>query len=73
MLFTDIVASTEQLAAMGERAWRRVLDAHDEAVDRAVAAHRGHVIKKMGDGILATFDGPARAVRCAEAIRDCGS
>ena len=70
VLFTDIVGSTEQLAAMGDESWRRVLDAHDAVVDRAVAAHRGHVIKKMGDGILATFDGPARAVRCADAIRD---
>ena len=70
VLFTDIVASTEQLAAVGDAAWSRILDAHDEAVDHAVAAHRGHVIKKTGDGILATFDGPARAVHCAEAIRD---
>jgi class 3 adenylate cyclase len=70
VLFTDIVKSTEQLAAMGDGEWRRVLDAHDDAVDRAVTAHRGRVIKKMGDGVLATFDGPARAVHCAEAIRD---
>ena len=70
MLFTDIVASTEQLAVVGDAAWSRILDEHDGAVDRAVAAHRGHVIKKTGDGILATFDGPARAVHCAEAIRD---
>jgi class 3 adenylate cyclase len=70
VLFTDIVASTEQLAEMGDKAWRRVLDEHDDAVDRAVVAHRGRVIKRLGDGILATFDGPARAVRCAEAIRD---
>jgi class 3 adenylate cyclase len=70
VLFTDIVASTEQLAAMGDESWRHVLDAHDDAVEHAVAVHRGHVVKKTGDGILATFDGPARAVRCAEAIRD---
>lgn len=70
VLFTDIVASTEQLAAIGDEAWRRVLDGHDDAVDRAVAAHRGRVVKTTGDGILATFDGPARAVRCADAIRD---
>jgi class 3 adenylate cyclase len=70
VLFTDIVASTEQLATVGDNAWRHILDDHDDAVDRAVAAHRGRVIKKMGDGMLATFDGPARAVHCAEAIRD---
>jgi len=70
VLFTDIVASTEQLAAIGDEAWRRVLDGHDDAVDRAVAAHRGRVVKTTGDGILATFDGPARAVRCADAIRN---
>ena len=70
VLFTDIVASTEHLAAMGDAAWRRMLDEHDDAVDRVVAAHRGRVIDRAGDGILATFDGPARAVRCAEAIRD---
>lgn len=70
VLFTDIVASTEQLAVMGDGAWRRILDEHDDAVDREVAMHRGRVVKKMGDGILATFEGPARAVRCAVAIRD---
>jgi class 3 adenylate cyclase len=70
VLFTDIVASTEHLAAMGDAAWRRMLDKHDGEVDRVVAAHRGRVIDRAGDGILATFDGPARAVRCAEAIRD---
>jgi class 3 adenylate cyclase len=70
VLFTDIVASTEQLAAIGDEAWRRILDEHDSAADRAVTAHRGRVVKRLGDGILATFDGPARAVRCAAAIRD---
>jgi class 3 adenylate cyclase len=70
VLFTDIVASTEQLAAMGDDAWRRVLDDHDDIVDQTVSAHHGRVIKHLGDGILATFDGPARAVRCAIAIRD---
>ena len=47
-----------------------MLDKHDGAVDRVVAAHRGRVIDRAGDGILTTFDGPARAVRCAQAIRD---
>jgi len=76
VLFTDIVASTELLAARGDAAWRRLLDEHDGVVGRTVAAHRGRVVKTMGDGMLATFDGPARAVRCAAAIRaaaaECG-
>jgi class 3 adenylate cyclase len=69
VMFTDIVASTEQLAAVGDSSWRRVLDEHDGTVSKEVAAHRGRVVKRLGDGTLATFDGPARAVRCAAAIR----
>jgi class 3 adenylate cyclase/pimeloyl-ACP methyl ester carboxylesterase len=68
VLFTDMVASTEKLAARGDDAWRHLLDDHDKITDRVVAEHRGHVIKQTGDGILATFDGPARAVRCAVAL-----
>jgi class 3 adenylate cyclase len=70
VLFTDIAASTERLAAEGDQAWRRVLDEHDETIGRTVTAYRGRVVKTLGDGILATFDGPARAVRCAAAIRN---
>ena len=70
VIFTDIVASTEQLAGMGDKSWRRVLDEHDGIVERAVSEFRGKVIKKLGDGVLATFDGPARAVRSAAKIRD---
>jgi class 3 adenylate cyclase len=70
VLFTDIVASTEQLAAVGDAAWRRVLDTHDQEVERLVTEYRGRVVKQTGDGILATFDGPARAVRCARALLD---
>jgi class 3 adenylate cyclase len=70
VLYTDIVASTEQLAEMGDRAWRAVLDDHDRAIDQIVASYRGRVVHRLGDGVLATFDGPARAVRCAGAIRD---
>jgi class 3 adenylate cyclase len=70
VLFTDIAASTERLAAQGDRAWGRVLDEHDQTINRTVTAYRGRVVKTMGDGILATFDGPARAVRCAAAICD---
>jgi class 3 adenylate cyclase len=69
VLITDIVQSTEQLAAAGDRAWRQVLDDHDETLNHIVTAYRGRVVKTLGDGILATFDGPARAVRCAAAIR----
>jgi class 3 adenylate cyclase len=68
VLFTDMVASTEQLAAHGDDAWRRVLDDHDATTSHLVAHHRGRVVKQLGDGILATFDGPARAVRCAAAL-----
>jgi len=70
VLFTDIAASTERLASEGDRAWRRVLDDHDDIIGRTAIAYRGRVVKTLGDGILATFDGPARAVRCAAAIRD---
>ena len=73
VLFTDMVASTEQLAARGDAAWRRVLDDHDQTMDRIVTEHRGRVVKPTGDGILATFDGPARAVRCAQALLDAAT
>ena len=69
VLFTDIVASTERLASLGDEAWRSVLDDHDTAVDRLVTVYRGRLIKRLGDGMLATFDGPARAVRCAASIQ----
>jgi class 3 adenylate cyclase len=70
ILFTDIVDSTAQTAAMGDREWRRVLDEHDAMVRGQLLRFRGREIKTMGDGFLATFDGPARAIRCACAIRD---
>jgi class 3 adenylate cyclase len=73
VLFTDIVASTEQLAASGDDAWGRTLDEHDRTMDRLVASYRGRVVKSTGDGILATFDGPARAVRCAAEMLDAAS
>ena len=68
VLFTDIVSSTPRTAALGDRRWRELLDAHDEAVRREVERFRGRVVKSTGDGILATFDGPARAVRCAQSV-----
>jgi class 3 adenylate cyclase len=70
VLFTDIVASTETAAALGDDAWRRTLDRHDEIVRRYVERYHGREIKSTGDGFLAAFDGPARAVRCAQAIAD---
>ena len=70
VLFTDIVGSTERAATLGDRAWRALLDSHHGIVRRELERHRGREVKTMGDGFLATFDGPARAVRCACAIRD---
>jgi class 3 adenylate cyclase len=70
VLFTDIVRSTERAAEMGDTAWRALLERHDELVRREVESFRGRVVKNMGDGMLATFDGPARAIRCAESL--CG-
>ena len=68
VLFTDIVASTEKAAALGDRRWRDLLDSHHATIRRNLARFRGHEIKTTGDGIFATFDGPARGVRCACAI-----
>jgi class 3 adenylate cyclase len=70
VLFTDIVGSTEQAAALGDRAWKERLDQHDEAVERQLVRFGGRLVKTTGDGALATFDGPARAIHCAVAIRD---
>jgi class 3 adenylate cyclase len=70
VLFSDIVSSTEQASALGDQAWTGRLEQHDRAVDRQLARFGGHLVKRMGDGVLATFDGPARAVQCAAAIRD---
>jgi class 3 adenylate cyclase len=69
LLFTDIVGSTEKAAEMGDAPWKRVLAEHDERARLELERHRGRWINTTGDGLLATFDGPARAVRCAEAIR----
>jgi class 3 adenylate cyclase/pimeloyl-ACP methyl ester carboxylesterase len=68
VLFTDIVDSTRSAAEMGDKAWRRLLDDHDQLAKQTVEKHRGTLVKSTGDGILATFDGPARAVRCALAF-----
>jgi class 3 adenylate cyclase len=65
VLFTDIVSSTERATALGDRAWHDVLDRHDAMAQRIVGRHGGRVVKATGDGLLATFDGPARGIRCA--------
>jgi len=69
VLFTDIVGSTEQAAAMGDRIWRQVLDRHDSACARAVGRFGGRLVKSTGDGLLATFDSPSSGVECARSIR----
>jgi class 3 adenylate cyclase len=70
ILFTDIVGSTERAAAVGDREWRYLIESHDAVVRTIVAQHQGRLIRTTGDGMLATFDGPGRAIRCATALRD---
>ncbi len=70
VLFTDMVGSTERAAELGDRRWRDLLEAHDVTVRREFARFRGREINRTGDGFLATFDGPARAIRCARAVAD---
>jgi class 3 adenylate cyclase len=76
VLFTDIVGSTHQAASIGDRRWRHTLDAHNRAVREQLQRFRGREIKTTGDGFVACFDGPARAIRCArsivEAVRTLG-
>jgi class 3 adenylate cyclase len=68
VLFTDIVASTEQQARVGPREWCQLTDHHDAMVRSALSHHRGHEVKTTGDGFLATFDATGRALRCAADI-----
>jgi class 3 adenylate cyclase len=70
VMFTDIVDSTGRAAALGDRSWRQLLDRHDELARAEVERWHGHFIKTTGDGILATFDAPTRALRCAVGLRD---
>jgi class 3 adenylate cyclase len=70
VLFTDIVDSTRRAAEMGDRDWHALLDAHDAIVRVQLNRFRGREVNTSGDGFLATFDGPQRAIRCAMAIRD---
>ena len=70
VLFTDIVGSTARAAELGDTAWRALLDAHDAILREQLARFGGREIDSAGDGFLATFDGPGRAIRCARAIHD---
>jgi class 3 adenylate cyclase len=70
VLFTDIVASTERAHELGDRRWRELLNRHDSLIRRQLTRYRGREVNTTGDGFVATFDGPARAVECARAIRD---
>ena len=70
VVFTDIVDSTARAAEMGDRSWRALLEQHDTYAARAVEQHRGVVVKRTGDGLLATFDGPGRGVRAARAVQE---
>jgi class 3 adenylate cyclase len=70
VLFTDIVDSTKRAVELGDRRWRALLDQHDAVVRREIERFRGREVKTLGDGFLVTFDGPARAVRCAMGIAE---
>ena len=70
VLFTDIVGSTDRAVELGDRRWRDLLDTHRMVVRRELARYRGKEVNTTGDGFLATFDGPARAIRCAIRIRE---
>ena len=70
VMFTDICGSTERAAELGDRRWRELLERHETLIRRQLGRFRGHEVKTIGDGFLATFDGPARGIRCARAISD---
>ena len=70
VLFVDVVGSTERASEVGDERWRELLDRFEETVRGQLVLHRGELINRAGDGVLATFDGPARAIRCARDIRD---
>jgi class 3 adenylate cyclase len=70
VLFTDIVGSTRRAGELGDRRWRELLNVHDELTGRLVEEFGGRLVKTTGDGVLATFDGPGRAIQCAVALRE---
>ena len=69
VLFTDIVDSTKKASELGDRRWRDLSEMHDREVRRLLQRYRGREVKTLGDGFLATFDGPGRAIRCASDLR----
>jgi class 3 adenylate cyclase len=70
VLFTDIVGSTSRAATLGDNRWQRLLDSHNATVREVLARYRGEYVVSTGDGVLAVFDGPARAIRCALALHE---
>jgi class 3 adenylate cyclase len=70
VLFTDIVEATARAAEMGDKAWASLLEKHDAAAARGIEANRGVLVKRTGDGLLATFDGPGRGIRAARNLQD---
>ena len=70
ILFTDMVGSTERASTLGDRRWRSLLESHDAIARTVIDQHGGRLVKLTGDGVLATFDGPGRAIRCACVVRD---
>jgi class 3 adenylate cyclase len=70
VLFSDIVGSTEQASRLGDRRWRELLNVHDDLARQLIEEFGGQLVKTTGDGMLATFDGPGRGIRCAAALRD---
>jgi class 3 adenylate cyclase len=70
VLLSDIVASTQRASRLRDRRWRQLLNLHDELARRLVEEFGGRLVKTTGDGLLATFDGPGRGIRCAAALRD---
>jgi class 3 adenylate cyclase len=70
ILFSDIVSSTSQLADVGDEAWRHVLDGHDRVVREQIRLYRGRFINSTGDGVVVSFEGPARGIRCAQAMTE---
>ncbi|HEY2769108.1 MAG TPA: adenylate/guanylate cyclase domain-containing protein [Solirubrobacteraceae bacterium] len=70
VMFTDIVSSTETAARLGDRRWHELISDHDQLVNRQVTTYRGRTIRSTGDGVFASFDGPARAIRCALSVID---
>jgi class 3 adenylate cyclase len=68
VMFTDIVGSTERASQIGDRRWRELLDEHERLTRSELDRFQGHEVKTTGDGVFATFDGPARAIRCARAL-----